>query len=303
MSEFSLPGEQCRTGGDGIEKEGRMSTEKERFKIVFRGELAFGMSQGEVATLLRDRLKFSDAALARLFAGKPVVLKGDLDEETAERYAKAFRNAGALCAVEPMTSGVAAVELAHRPGSPTPAMVCPKCGQGQPEAETCIGCGVVIARFRQRQEESFAFESAGPGGGAAGDAVATAAMLAALAGTRPWVRLVSVLLFVGAGLGLLAVLISMLAVGHTPGGPPAVLIGAIQVLACLLYLVPAWHLSRYAGALGSFLQGGAVSELEAALEHQKSFWKFVGILTLISLVLAALGIAAAILIPALLVGR
>jgi hypothetical protein len=280
-----------------------MSPEKERYRIVFRGELAFGMSQEEVAAQLRERLKFSDAALARFFAGKPVVLKSNLDEETAERYAKALWGAGARCAVEPMTPGPVAVELAHRPDPPAPAMVCPKCGQSQPEAETCIGCGVVIVKFRQRQEESFAFESAAPGGGAAGDAVATDAMLAALAATRPWVRLVSVLLFIGAGLGLVAALVSMLAVGHAPGGPPAVLVGAIQVLACLLYLVPAWYLSRYAGALGSFLQGGAVSELEAALDHQKSFWKFVGILTLISIVLAVLGIAAAILIPALFVGR
>ena len=116
-------------------------------------------------------------------------------------------------------------------------------------------------------------------------------------------RLVSVLLFIGAGLGLLAALVSMLAVGHAPGGPPAVLVGAIQVLACLLYLMPAWYLSRYAGALGSFLQGGAIAELEAALDHQKSFWKFVGILTLITIVLAVLGIAAAILVAALFVGR
>jgi len=282
-----------------------MPTEKKRFRIVFRGELAFGMSQEEVAAQLRERLKLSDAALARFFAGKPVVLKRDLDEETAERYAKAFWGAGARCAVEPMTPDVVAVELAQRPDSPAPApaMVCPKCGESQPEAEICIGCGVVIAKFRQRQEESFAFEPAATGEGAAGAAVASDAMLAALAGTRPWVRLVSVLLFIGAGLGLLAALISMLAVGHAPGGPPAVLVGAIQVLACLLYLVPAWYLSRYAGALGSFLQGGAVSELEAALDHQKSFWKFVGILTLISMVLAILGIAAAILIPAMFLGR
>jgi hypothetical protein len=67
--------------------------------------------------------------------------------------------------------------------------------------------------------------------------------------------------------------------------------------------VPAWYLFSYAGALGSFLQGGAVAELEAALDHQKSFWKFVGILTLISMVLAVLGIVAAILIPALFAGR
>jgi hypothetical protein len=277
-----------------------MLTEKTRYRIVFRGELVLGMSQEEVAVQLRERLKFSDAALARFFAGKPVVLKSDLDEETAERYARAFGSAGALCVVEPMTPCVAAVELAHQPDAPAPApaMVCPKCGQGQPEAETCIGCGVVIAKFRQRQEESFAFEPA-----AEGDTVVTDAMLAALAGTRPWVRLISVLLFIGAGLGLLASLISMVAVGHVPGGPPAVLIGAIQVLACLLYLVPAWYLSRYSGALGSFLQGGTVAELEAALDSQKSFWKFVGILTLITMVLAVLGIAAAILIPALFVGR
>jgi len=280
-----------------------MSTDKERYRIVFRGELASGTSQEEVAAQLRERLKFSDAALARFFAGKPVVLKSDLDEETAERYAKAFRDAGARCVVEPMPPGVAAVELAHRPDPSAPAMICPKCGQSQPEAETCIGCGVVVAKFRQRQDESFAFESAASGGDAAGDAVVTDAMLAALAATRPWVRLVSVLLFIGAGLGLLAALISMLAVGHAPGGPPAVLVGGIQVLACLLYLVPAWYLSHYAGALGSFLQDGAVAELEAALDHQKSFWKFVGILTLISIVLAVVGIAAAILIPALFAGR
>ena len=280
-----------------------MSTAKERYRIVFRGELAFGTSQEEVAAHLRERLKFSDAALARFFAGKPVVLKSDLDEETAERYAKALRGAGARCVVEPMPPGVAAVELAHRPGPAASAMICPKCGQSQPEAETCIGCGVVIAKFRQRQDESFAFESAASGGGVAGDAVATDAMLAALAATRPWVHLVSVLLFIGAGLGMLAALISMLAVGHAPGGPPAVLVGGVQVLACLLYLVPARYLYSYAGALGSFLQGGAVAELEAALDHQKSFWKFVGILTLISMVLAVLGIVAAILIPALFAGR
>lgn len=280
-----------------------MSTDTRRYRIVFRGELALGMSEEKVAAQLRERLKFSDAALARFFAGKPIVLKSDLDEETAERYAKAFRSAGARCAVEPMPSGVAAVALAQRPDPSAPAMICPKCGQSQPDAETCIGCGVVIAKFRQRQDESFAFESAAAGESMAGEAVATDAMLAALADTRPWVRLVSVLLFIGAGLGLLAALVSMLAVGHAPGGPPAVLVGAIQVLACLLYLMPAWYLSRYAGALGSFLQGGAIAELEAALDHQKSFWKFVGILTLITIVLAVLGIAAAILVPALFVGR
>lgn len=285
-----------------------MARGQNRYRIVFRGELASGLSREEVAAKLRERLRFSDAALGRLFAGKAVVLKSDLDEATAERYVRALADAGIRCVVEPMPPALAPLELAERqapealavdPG-PAPGLICPKCGESQPEAETCAGCGVVIAKFRQRQEEAFLYETE-PAGGAAG--VATDAMLAALAGTRPWVRLVSVLLYIGAGLGLLAALISMLAVGHIPGGPPAMLLGAAQVFGCLLYLVPAWYLSRYAGALGAFLQGGGAADLEAALGHQKSFWKFVGILTLIMLVLAALGIAAAILLPTLFAGR
>jgi len=278
-----------------------MSLELESYRIVFRGELVYGMSLEEVTDQLRARLKFSEAALSRLFAGKPVVLKRDLDQATAERYANALSSAGAICTVEPMP--LPAVGEPERPSAPpvsTASMNCPKCGQGQPEAEICAGCGVVIAKYLQRQEESFIFES---GGGLVGNSVATDVMVESLSATKPWVRLVSVLLFIGAGLGLLASLISMLAAGPAPGGSPAMLIGGIQMVACLLYLAPAWYLSRYASALGCFLRDGAVSDLEAALDHQKSFWKFVGVLTLVSMVLAVIGIAAAIMIPVLFMGR
>jgi hypothetical protein len=39
------------------------------------------------------------------------------------------------------------------------------------------------------------------------------------------------------------------------------------------------------------------SELEAALSYQKSFWKFAGILCLIGIIFAVVGIVAAIAIP------
>jgi len=282
---------------------------KELYRVVFRGELAFGRSEAEVKAQLRERFKFGDATLDKLFSGKAIVLKNDLDEATAQRYAKAFWEAGARCSVEPLAAAPQ-LELARREAHPAkaPTMVCPKCEQSQPEGETCVGCGVVVAKFRQRQEESFLYgaapaaERAAPPAAGGGGAL-PAGVSSALAATRPWVRMVSILLFVGAGLGLLAAVIAMAAAGQFDGGPPAMAVGLIQALSCALYLVPAYFLYRYAGAIGDFLRSGAAAELEAALLCQKSFWKFVGILTLVMTVVALLGIAAAILIPTLMSGR
>jgi len=74
---------------------------------------------------------------------------------------------------------------------------------------------------------------------------------------------------------------------------------AVQVVVFLLYLIPAYFLFKYSSAIGSLLRGGGVSALESALGYQKSFWKFSGVMTLIGLILAVLGIAAAILLPLL----
>jgi len=282
---------------------------KELYRVVFRGETAFGRSEAEVKERLKARFKFGDATLDKLFSGKAIVLKSDLDEATAQRYAKAFWEAGARCSVEPLTPAPQ-LELARReaPAAAAPPMVCPKCEQNQPEGESCVNCGVVFAKFRQRQEESFLYGAAptvvgspapaADSGGGEGCAL-PAEVASALAATRPWVRLVSVLLFLGAGLGLLGAVISMAVAGQVADGPPALVVGLIQAISCALYLVPAYFLFRYAGAIGDFVRSGAAAELEAALLCQKSFWKFVGILSLIMTAVALLGIAAAILIPTL----
>jgi len=286
---------------------------KELYRVVFRGELAFGRSAAEVKAQLKERFKFGEATLDKLFSGKAIVLKSDLDEATAQRYAKAFWETGARCAVEPLTVAPQ-LELARRPApvAAAPTMVCPKCEQSQPQGETCVGCGVVIAKFRQRQEESFLHGSAPaaserapaplPAASGGGGSL-PAGVGAALAATRPWVRLVSILLFAGAGLGLLAAVVAMAATGQFAGGPPALLVGLLQAFSCALYLVPAYFLYKYSGAIGDFLLSGAAAELEVALVCQKSFWKFVGILTLVMTVVALLGIAAAILVPTLMSGR
>ncbi len=293
----------------------------QRYKIIFRGEFVGSMTQEEVGRNLQERLKFSEAALTRLFSGKPMILKSDLDEATANRYAQALWAAGARCNVEPMV-GPPPIELGRplptKAPAPVSEMICPRCHQHQPEAEVCAGCGVVIAKARQRQEEATV--ASWRGGSAAPpvppvappiassepevplpavSGVMTRRVVQAMVGTSLWVRLVAVLMFLSMGLGIAGSLVAFL-VGPRRGLPFALPTALIQILICALYLIPAVYLYRYAGAIGAFLKAGAVAELETALECQKSFWKFVGILTLSMVGLALIGIIVAILIPLLL---
>ena len=269
---------------------------KERYKVVFRGELVENLSREAVEENFRQRLKFSDAMLAKIFSGKAMILKSDLDRQTADRYARALWQAGARCVVAPMIEPL--LEPVLRPPAPEPRMTCPKCGQEQPEGEICIGCGVVIAKYRQRLEEPSAPPSSPapavepPPTGEESPGVARA-----LAGTQPWVKLVSILMFVGSGIGLAGAVFTM-TLGARRGLPGSTAMALVQMLLCLIYLFPASLLFRYGGAINTFLLEGKTSDLETALERQRSFWKFVGVLALIAVVLAVVGILAAILIPA-----
>jgi hypothetical protein len=52
--------------------------------------------------------------------------------------------------------------------------------------------------------------------------------------------------------------------------------------------------------ISAFLNAGEALELAKAIAYQKSFWKFVGVLALVSIAAAVVGVIAAILIPLLL---
>jgi hypothetical protein len=73
--------------------------EESRFDVQFIGELA----KGEDALAVRSRLgtlfKLSPKILDRLFSGEPIIIKRDIDRDTATQYQDAFRNAGAIAHV------------------------------------------------------------------------------------------------------------------------------------------------------------------------------------------------------------
>jgi hypothetical protein len=112
-----------------------------------------------------------------------------------------------------------------------------------------------------------------------------AAASAQLQRTRPWVRFLGLVGFVWSGLlivGGLAGGAVMLAASRPEG------IGLLFVypLAGVLYIYPSLCLFRYADGIGRFLATGGVDALALALDAQRAFWKFAGLLTVVSLVVA-----------------
>ncbi|QOV89390.1 DUF4339 domain-containing protein [Humisphaera borealis] len=124
----------------------------------------------------------------------------------------------------------------------------------------------------------------------------TPRIIAALVETKPWVRLFSVLLFIAVGIMGLAGLIQLLGVvgfassSRRGGGVAALgLLSVVgTVLLSLLYFFPAMYLGRYASRIADLSRSRRQSDLEAAMEAQKSYWKFIGILTLIVIVIYAI---------------
>lgn len=126
-----------------------------------------------------------------------------------------------------------------------------------------------------------------------------------LSGTKPWVRFISVLMFVGAGFMLILALVMGLVGGSVfanagSGGralPAGMTLGMTIVygLLSVLYIYPALKLWKYANDIASLLASGSVADLENALGQQRSFWKFVGIVVIVMFALYMVTVAVVIM--------
>jgi len=138
----------------------------------------------------------------------------------------------------------------------------------------------------------------------------SAAAVQQLAATKPWVRCLSIMVFSGAA-SILLDAFSMFMLGITMDkavmlkashGDPVLgvlgFIGLAGVYAVFTFILifPALKLWKYADAISSLLHAGSEEDLVAALNQQQSFWKLVGIMMIIMLVIcliALVGIATA----------
>lgn len=117
----------------------------------------------------------------------------------------------------------------------------------------------------------------------------TAGMVAAVEGTRVWVILMAVMMALGvAGMLMGAAImffggLGMAAVGGGEEGPFGGIMMAglafLYLLMAVLYAYPCWKLFQFAGAAGKVRSLGAEA-LEEALESQRLFWRFLGIMFL-----------------------
>jgi hypothetical protein len=127
--------------------------------------------------------------------------------------------------------------------------------------------------------------------------------------TRPWVRFIAILTIVMAGFMLLGGLClfaftvlgglaagDRFGIGARGGAIGGGLLALVYVVMALVYLAPGTYLFRYASAIARLRATRSGGALEDALKHQKSFWRFVGILTVISFVLALVAIVMGVII-------
>lgn len=113
--------------------------------------------------------------------------------------------------------------------------------------------------------------------------------------TRPWVLLISIIGFI------FTALMAIATAGIFFGGGAAIMSGtgmpagtggsglimgmaAMYLVMTVLYFIISLLLLKYAGAIKRFVASGSSQDMEQALKHQASFWKLIGILTLVTLV-------------------
>jgi Family of unknown function (DUF5362) len=112
--------------------------------------------------------------------------------------------------------------------------------------------------------------------------------------TKPWVRFIGVMMWIAIGFMMLASVLMILggsAMGAAmekanPAMPAGFMagIGALYVLIAFLYIYPTIKIWKYGTSIGKLTQSGSNADLENALDQQRAFWKFVGIMMIIMIV-------------------
>jgi len=74
----------------------------ELFEVAFRGEIREGENSEDVKARVGKMFKADEAKVAQLFSGKRVVIKKNVDQQTANKYQSALNKAGAECEVKSM---------------------------------------------------------------------------------------------------------------------------------------------------------------------------------------------------------
>lgn len=94
------------------------------YHVIFEGRITGEKDLADVKRQLAAMFKMNGTQVESLFGGKPVIIKRDVDAQTAQKYAAAFKKAGAVCKItSPGDDDAAAPSAtpASRPAAAKPA--------------------------------------------------------------------------------------------------------------------------------------------------------------------------------------
>jgi hypothetical protein len=74
----------------------------ERFDLSYKGLIAPGADPADTRRRLCAVFKLTDQGAERLFTGRPVIVKRDVDADTAARFERVFAQAGATLTITPV---------------------------------------------------------------------------------------------------------------------------------------------------------------------------------------------------------
>lgn len=105
--------------------------------------------------------------------------------------------------------------------------------------------------------------------------------------TRPWVLFMSIVGFVSVGFMILGG-IGVGIAGIATRKPEFAIVAILYPLLGLIYLFPSLYLYRYSTRIRGLMTNPHAQQLESALDAQRSFWKFVGVFTVIGVAVTIL---------------
>lgn len=134
------------------------------------------------------------------------------------------------------------------------------------------------------------------------------AVIDQLSRTKGWTRFVSVMFWIAVGfmiIGGIILFITGIAGGSMGGGLGSLaggagmgaLMGGVYLVMAALYAYPALKLGNYSSRITDLLQDPTESNLVAALNEQRRFWKYVGIAMIVYI-----GLIVVMVVGALVVG-
>lgn len=109
-----------------------------------------------------------------------------------------------------------------------------------------------------------------------------------------WAKFLAILGFVALGIMVIASLIMLVAgtalssASPVPMGIPFTMIGIVYLIMAVLMFFPTYYMLNFANKFKSAVNSSSQSDLDSGFEYQKSYYKFVGIFTIIVLSLYVL---------------